>query len=527
LNHASAAPQNGVDRWHFSLLGWVLLGFALFTSFLPFYPVLNNLFDVWNMQPEYSHGILIPLISLFLIWRQRELLSRIPFHGSWAGLWLILLGLGMWYLAEISTIYVIGQYAFLAVLYGLVLTLVGPRVFRQLAVPLLILIFAIPLPQFFAQSLSLRLQLLSSAIGVGVIRLFGISVFLDGNVIDLGIYKLQVVEACSGLRYLYPLMTLAFIVSYFYRAPFWKRAVVFLASIPIAILMNSLRIGLIGVSVEYWGIRMAEGVLHDFEGWVVFMLSTIVLLILAVLLARVGGSKQRLRDILILDSGPRPLRSSAQHRRPMPRSFLVATALTTALALVGFTTPERVEIKPSRASFFDFPLKLSAWEGQHLPMEQQYLDQLRMDDYLFVAFNRAYDPPVNLWIAYYDSQRKGQSVHSPKSCLPGGGWDFATFGPHTFQTASGPMTVNRALITHGADRQLMYYWFQQRGRVVTNEYLVKWYIFEDAITRNRTDGALVRVIVPIPEHGSASRAEQTATGFLQTLVPQLPRYVPD
>ena len=151
------------------------------------------------------------------------------------------------------------------------------------------LFFTIPLPKFLYNNLSSQLQLISSEIGVWFIRLFDISVYLEGNVIDLGNYKLQVVEACSGLRYLFPLMTLGFIAAYFFKGAFWKRAIIFLSSIPITVLMNSLRIGMIGVTVEYWGVAAAEGLLHDFEGWVVFMACTAVLVLEMWVLAHVGS----------------------------------------------------------------------------------------------------------------------------------------------------------------------------------------------------------------------------------------------
>ena len=106
-------------------------------------------------------------------------------------------------------------------------------------IPLFFLVFMIPLPNFLLNNLSTKLQLISSELGVAVIRLFDISVYLEGNVIDLGVYKLQVVEACSGLNYLFPLMSLSFIMADLYKAPFWKRAIVFLSSIPITIIMNS------------------------------------------------------------------------------------------------------------------------------------------------------------------------------------------------------------------------------------------------------------------------------------------------
>jgi exosortase len=106
-------------------------------------------------------------------------------------------------------------------------------------VPLLLLGLMIPLPTFLYQGLSAQMQLISSQIGVAIIRLFNISVFLEGNVIDLGNYKLQVAEACNGLRYLFPLMALGFIAAYLFKGALWKRAVIFLSTIPITILMNS------------------------------------------------------------------------------------------------------------------------------------------------------------------------------------------------------------------------------------------------------------------------------------------------
>ena len=525
--HAATASPADLARWHFSRLGWAVLGFALIVAFIPFASVLLGLFAVWNREPEYSHALLIPFISLFLIWRERDALTRTSFQGSWWGVALVMIGVLMWIAAELSTIYAIAQYAFLVVLYGLVLALAGPRVFRRLWMPLLILLFVIPLPAFFANSLSLQLQLLSSEIGVAVIRLAGISVYLDGNVIDLGSYKLQVSEACNGLRYLFPLMTLAFIIAYLFRAAPWKRIVLFLASIPVAVLMNSLRIGLIGVTVEFWGPKMAEGVLHDFEGWVVFMISTLVLLMLAAVLARIGQPRARLRDALMLDFGASPVPAPVSRLRVLPGSFLAATALTALATGLNFVMPERVELHPSRTALAEFPMTLGNWHGRRKALEEVYLDQLKPDDYLLADYQHAADVPVNGWIVYYDSQRKGQSTHSPRTCLPGGGWEFASFGTQRLKTPGASLTVNRAIIIHGTERQLMYYWFQQRGRVLTNEYLVKWYIFWDALTRNRSDGALVRLMAPLPAGVSETEADRDLTDFTGLLAHDLSRYVPN
>ncbi len=207
----------------------------------------------------------------------------------------------LFFLGAIATTHTLSQYGLIVTILGIALGLMGWRAFRFVAVPLLMLFFMVPLPNFLFAALSTKLQLVSSQLGVDVIRLFGISVYLEGNVIDLGTYKLQVVEACSGLRYLFPLASLSFIAAYIFRGAFWKKALIFLSSIPITVLMNSLRIGIIGVLVEYGGIEQAEGFLHYFEGWVIFMVCMAILVLEMVVLARIGEEKKSLADAFAID----------------------------------------------------------------------------------------------------------------------------------------------------------------------------------------------------------------------------------
>ena len=135
----------------------------------------------------------------------------------------------------------------------------------------LYLFFMLPLPQVLYLPLSLKLQTISSELGVALISLFGVPVFLEGNVIDLGSYQLQVAEACSGLRYLFPLMSFGFLFAVLYRGPTWHKLVLFFSTIPITILMNSVRIAIVGMLVSFFGTEQAEGFLHFFEGWVIFI----------------------------------------------------------------------------------------------------------------------------------------------------------------------------------------------------------------------------------------------------------------
>ena len=203
----------------------------------------------WELQQEYSHGYLIPLVSLFILWEKRfEIIA--DYRGfSWWGLPIIVVALLVLLVGEISALYMLIHYSFILLLFGLSLALLGSAT-RHTWVPILLLGFAVPLPYFIEVILTAKLQLISSQLGVEIIRLCRIPVFLSGNIIDLGNYKLQVVEACSGLRYLFPLMSLGFIGAYLYQASAWKRVVLFVSTVPITIIMNSFRIAVTGILVD-------------------------------------------------------------------------------------------------------------------------------------------------------------------------------------------------------------------------------------------------------------------------------------
>jgi exosortase D (VPLPA-CTERM-specific) len=523
------SPAAALPVWRSS---WtLLLGIAAVAllSLWPFWDGLHQLWIWWENSPEDNFSMLIPPIAAFLVWQQRDRLERIPFTGSWWGLWVILLGGVLLFLGQLGTIITLVQYAYVITLYGLALSLLGWPAFRIIAVPLLIVLFMIPLPQFFMANLSTALQLWSSRLGVFVMRLLDISVFLEGNVIDLGGYKLQVAEACSGLRYLFPLMTLGFLIAYFYKGAQWKRIWLFLSSIPITVLMNSLRIGIIGVTVEHWGIGMAEGFLHAFQGWAIFMISTALIVVEMIALNRVGHEQGSWRHLFGIEFPARTPSGVPIRERRLPTSFIAASALIVGFLAISIVIPRPAEVIPERNSFVQFPMQFGAWRGQRQSLEPIYTDELKLDDYLLGNYVDSTGVGVNLYISWYDSQRKGESVHSPRSCLPGGGWQMRDFGQRELPGISIegiPLRVNRSLIELGNQRRLVYYWFQQRGRVIDNEFAVKWYLFWDALTRHRTDGAMVRLITPIPSTADEADADRRLTDVASRIAPELPRYVP-
>jgi len=475
----------------------------------------------WERQEEYSHGYLIPLISLYFIWEARYKILSTYEKPSWLGLPIIVLALVIFFVGEVSALFILIHYSFILLLLGGSLALLGHAA-KFTVLPILFLCFAIPLPYFLEVILTAKMQLISSELGVMIIRWFSIPVFLSGNIIDLGVYKLQVVEACSGLRYLFPLMSLSFMAAYFYRVRFWKRGLLFISAVPVTVVMNSVRIAITGILVDQFGIEMAEGFLHDFEGWIIFMACGGILvcevIILEMLTSKISLSEVFAPEVEISEP------SSAWYSTAGLRLAPILTGLVLVLVALGTISQvdNRAETPPAARSLASFPLKVDGWLGHHNKLDQPVIESLKMTDYVLADYRSEGSSPVNFYVAYYASQRKGSSPHSPRVCIPGGGWEIANLERQNIQG----FPVNRVIIRKELSSQLVYYWFEERGIPVANEYVKKWMLFRDAFQINRTDGALVRVTTPIFETESLADAENRAQNFIKSARPKLLEFLP-
>lgn len=523
--HTRLTPSNP------SILVLALWSLVLLLLGLVFNESLAEMSGIWMGSEEYSHGFFIPVISIYLIWVQRHQLSFVKdFKASILGLTILLLGLLLFLLGGLATIRTIQHYAFIVAVTGVFASAFGRQGLKVAWVPLVFLLFMVPFPNFILNNLSSKLQLISSWLGVEFIRACDIMVYLEGNVIDLGGYKLQVVEACSGLRYLFPLASLSFLCAYLFKGPFWQKLLIFLSSIPLTIFMNSFRIGVIGLLVNSWGTEMAEGFLHDFEGWAVFLLCMVLLFIEMWIFSRLNGKKIAFSELVQLPDEWFSTSKTSQMEFNLNKSVFVALGLIVIIGASGQFVRGGEDIIPQRKAFLNFPLHLDGWQGQRDVIDQKYLDTLKLTDYVIVNYlTPDAKSSVNFYSAYYESQRKGASVHSPRSCIPGDGWQITSFGQlklPDIQMQGTPLEVNRAVIEKGEYKQLVYYWFQQRGRSITNEYLVKWYLFYDAITMQRTDGALVRLVTSLDKGQDIEVADQRLQAFMKDMVKVFPEYLP-
>jgi EpsI family protein len=213
------------------------------------------------------------------------------------------------------------------------------------------------------------------------------------------------------------------------------------------------------------------------------------------------------------------------------RTFIVACCLLLgSVALVRASKTERV---PPRESFSTFPTAIAGWEGHSLgDFDDKILAVLGVDEYINRLYTSPGRQPVDFYVGYYQSQRQGDTMHSPLNCLPGAGW-LPISQKRTEVSVSdehGPRTVlvNDFVIEKGLDRQVVLYWYQAHGRVVASEYWGKIYTVVDAVRMNRSDGALVRLVVPIAPNATQgpAAAEASAIAFAQAIFPQLGRYLP-
>ena len=272
------APAVRSSFWP-SAKGQLALGSA--TIFLlvvaVYYQVLGKLVTDWWQIPDFSHGFLVPVFAAYLVWEKRSILRGTKIVPAWSGIAILALGLVVLLLGVYGAELFLSRISLLIVLAGLVLSFGGTHLLKELRFVLLVLLLAIPLPAILFNQITFPLQMLASKMASDLLPLFGVPVLREGNVIVLPVMKLEVAEACSGIRSLMSLFTLSVFYGYFMEKSVLRRVALALASIPIAIAANALRILGTGLCVQYWDPEKALGFFHEFSGWVIFLVSLVCL----------------------------------------------------------------------------------------------------------------------------------------------------------------------------------------------------------------------------------------------------------
>jgi exosortase D (VPLPA-CTERM-specific) len=521
-------PIKQLSSWmKVSLYGLLLTGL--------YYSTFIQMRRRWRL-PEYNYCYLIPFVVLYLIWDRRDRFAAIPPEHSWKGLIPLGFGLLFFWLGELGAEYFTLYLSSWLVLIGICWMHLGWKKLKTIGFALSFILTMFPLPYFLNTKLMVNLRLISSKLGTAMIQLFGLPVTRNGNVIDLGFVQLQVVEACSGLNSLISLVVLSLLIAYFFKAHLWKRCVVVISSVPLAIFTNSLRIAITAVLHRYFGPEIAQGFFHEFSGLVIFLICVPILLIETKILDKLPPNERRSSSNASDDESQFSESTTDQKEKKVSHNlaifqpvFVLAVILLGATLVLsrGIEFSEKIPVNKSMAQF---PMEIGDWKASsRVKIEQKFLDILDLSEYVVLDYKNPDGKKVNFYVSYYESQSKGKAMHTPDSCLPGTGWTFDQSGTVSIPALPGnqdKMQISRAVIQYGSYRQISYYWFSMRGRILNNAYQVKIYNFWDALTMQRTDGALVRLITPVHENERLADAEARLQDFLRVALPVLEDYIP-
>jgi exosortase D (VPLPA-CTERM-specific) len=521
------SPENSTIKIT-ALIGAVLFSYAY---------VLEKLGLDWWTDDNYSHGLLVPFVIGMVVWQMWPRLEKAGERGAaWMALPIILLSMslliGGTLAAELFT-----QRVSLAVLVaGIVIYLFGFKVLNLLAVPFVLFLLAIPIPQIIFNRIAMPLQIWASQLAVWGIRTVEVPALRHGNIIDIlprgstQTISLEVVEACSGIRSLMTLVTLALILGYFTRrdengavagftgADLLRTALLMALAVPIAVLTNAGRVTATGILTYFYGRRATEDTWHDGSGWLVYVMA------LALLIA----ANFTLRK-LIQNRGNSLYEGIGGLSGPRYRS--VTWPLVIALTLNGVLVQwfvHRGEAEVTRHTLTELPTQLGEWKqrGGEIKFEAQVESVLRTTDYTMREYMSDKGRMANLYVGYYASQRTGATYHSPQNCLPGAGWVMED--PQYIDIISPKgraFKAHRYVIESGIFKEVMLYWYQGRGRIEASEYQDKVNTVFDSVFRRRSDGAMVRVMTSVGNDEDA--AEKAASDLAGRLVDELRPFIPE
>lgn len=500
--------------------------------------VLLKLFTDWYQDENYSHGLLIPFVIGLIVWfGWDELKNAQDAPRPNTGIGIILFALLMLIFGTLGAELFSQRISLILMVAGLVIYLYGIKVLRLLMIPLVLFLLAIPIPQIIFNKIAFPLQLLASRIAVWAIRLIGIPGVRSGNVIDIlpagstQTIALEVVEACSGIRSLMTLVSLALILVIFTRGgrtasilrfsrnDMLRAVFLMIAAVPIAVLTNSFRVTATAVGAYYYGKQATGPFWHDFSGWAVYAVALLLLFSANI------GLKALLPDSPLPPGSPPTMiegRPSNSRRKIRLAAFIAAAALT--VNWFAF----RTEAVPPRMPLSELGPVLGNWHqrGGEIKFSESTEKILRASDYTMREFVRTDGRVGNIYVGFFASQRTGTTIHSPQNCLPGAGWVLSDRRSVTISPpGQEPFEATRYLIESGIYKEVMIYWYQGRGRTASDEFRAKFDTVIDSIVSRRSDGAIVRVMTSVGNDEKA--ADEAAIDLAERLAQELPKFIPD
>ncbi|UZP67599.1 VPLPA-CTERM-specific exosortase XrtD [Desulfovibrio mangrovi] len=482
---------------------------------------MQTLAGLWSGE-DYSHCYLVPLMVGYLVWTDRKSLSDHTGGRPLLGFILLVFAAVLLLVGRLGALQTLVYLSMLFAILASVLIAYGGRLATRLWYPFLIALFMIPPPAFIDNLMSLRLKLISSQLAEWLLRAAFVPVYREGNLIDIGVIRLQVVDACSGLRYLWPSFLMSLLMGRLFLKKYRLICFLVLMSMPVTVIANAFRIMMAGVLAKYVDPALAEGFFHDFSGWLVYVIVLIVLGGCVYLLrsrdAGEGQSGSALVERFLFKGAQRGSVPAAWHG-------ILAMGILVGMLAVRFFLVD-TQLIQTRIAFTHFPQNIGEWQGERVFLSNEALNSLGVDDYYNgVFYSSSHKNQAHTLVAWYDTQTASRAAHAPTSCLLGGGWLMESKQVLT-PNAARSFPVGQIVLSRNGRRLISNFCFLQRGRVVTSEWLNKLYLVYDGIIMHRSDGALVRVEMPLHENQSIEEGQLVLDDYVGSLRVALMSYLP-
>jgi len=479
--------------------------------------VLAGLAGQWWSNDIYSYGFLIPVISAYLVWVRREAWVNLPAVPNPLWGWPVLsAGLLMLIAGKAATVLLLQELSIPVTLTGAALLILGTRFLRVLWLPIAYLLFMIPAWEVVTDRLYHPLQISSANLGVSLLRMTGVPVYQDGVFIYLPNITLEVAKACSGVNYLIAVVAIGIPMAYLFLRGWVKRTVLVGMAVAIAIIGNGVRVALIGLLASRGLAGDIHGPFHVLQGMFVSVVGYVVLFTGAWVLSPASGSS----------SAQKAGQDSVGKRTfaPTQRSASLFVTLSSVVLLtiggyIHFVHPVPV---PLKKELNEFPATIGGWRGADRAPNSIPFGAMKADRTLSRSYLDGSGDRVDLFLAHFEIQGQGRKLDDYNS-------------DRLFQNVSeievrtdqkGAIRVNRQILQEGNGRDLVLFWYDLHGKIVTNRFLAKFYIMEDALVHGRNDGTLIALSVPLSETVDSEHARSTAERFLSEMIPVLADYLP-
>ncbi len=504
--------------------------------------VLAKLGRDWWADESYSHGLLVPFVIGYIVHLEFDELKKVVSKPSFLfGFGLIAFALLMLLGGTLGAELFTQRISLVVMLAGIVIYFFGLQILKMLVVPFILLVLAIPIPQIIFNKIAFPLQIYASQMAVWGVRFFEVPSVRKGNVIEIlpngatQTIALEIVEACSGIRSLMTLVTLALILAYFTRSKnrfgasenfgflknfdFWRAIILMLSAIPIAVFTNAARVTGTGILTYYYGKRAAEGTIHEASGWLVYAAALGLLIAFNFVLEkfRVQSSEFTVESSEI----PNPKSRISNSIYPLFAALIIG-----GIFINWFE--QRGEAEVARRPLSKITSNPGDWrqKGDEIRFDASTETVLRTTDYTMREYTLPNGRLANLYVGYYASQRTGATHHSPQNCLPGAGWVMKQPQFIEIKTPAGKtFTANKFIVENGIYTEVLIYWYQGRGRAEASEYADKINTVWDSVVRRRSDGAMVRVMTSVGnDEGEATAA---AIDLAANVTDKLSDFIPE